>query len=154
MANLAKFDFAALDITGKNYLIWVLDNKIHLEAANLGDTIREESSSSSQDRANAMIFIRCHLNKALKREYLTVEDPLAFWKALGNRYNHQTTVILLRARYDWTHLRIQDFKSVAEYNSSLFRITSQIKLCGDTITEEMLLEKNFSTFHASNMLLQ
>ncbi|CAN6681017.1 unnamed protein product [Malus baccata var. baccata] len=120
MANLAKLDFAALDITGKNYLTWVLDNKIHLEAANLGDNIREESSSSSQDRAKAMIFIRRHLNEALKNEYLTIEDPLAFWKALRNRYNHQTT----------------------------------IKLCGDTITKEMLLEKTFSTFHASNMLLQ
>nr|XP_028959983.1 uncharacterized protein LOC114825433 [Malus domestica] len=28
------------------------------------------------------------------------------------------------------------------------------KLCGDTITEEDLLEKTFSTFHASNVLLQ
>ncbi|XP_070681795.1 uncharacterized protein [Malus domestica] len=63
-------------------------------------------------------------------------------------------VILPRACYDWTHLRIQDFKSVAEYNLALFRITSQMKLCGDTITEEMLLEKTFSTFHASNMVLQ
>ncbi|KAM2145222.1 hypothetical protein COP2_047874 [Malus domestica] len=29
-----------------------------------------------------------------------------------------------------------------------------MKLCGDTITEKMLLEKTFSTFHASNMFLQ
>ncbi|XP_050142144.1 uncharacterized protein LOC126618088 [Malus sylvestris] len=154
MANLAKLDFAALDITGKNYLTWVLDTKIHLEAANLGDTIKEESRSSSQDRAKAMIFIRRRLDEALKSEYLTVEDPLALWNALRSRYNHQTTVILPKARYDWTHLRIQDFKSVAEYNSALFRITSQMKLCGDTITEEILLEKTFSTFHASNMVLQ
>ncbi|XP_070675648.1 uncharacterized protein [Malus domestica] len=101
MANLAKLDFAALDITGKNYLTWVLDTKIHMEAANLGDTIRKESSSSSQDRAKAMIFIRHHLDEALKSE-----------------------------------------------------ITSQMKLCGDTITEEMLLEKTFNTFHAFNVLLQ
>ncbi|KAM1569792.1 hypothetical protein COP1_035009 [Malus domestica] len=100
MAYLAKLDFAALDITEKNYLTWVLDTKIHLEATNLGDTIREESSSSSQDRAKAMMFIRRHLDEALKSEYLTVEDPLALWKALRNRYNHQTTVILPRARYD------------------------------------------------------
>ncbi|KAM2188561.1 hypothetical protein ACFX1R_032089 [Malus domestica] len=118
MANLAKLEYDALDITGKNYLTWVLDTKIHLEARNLGDTIREESSSSSQDRAKAMIFIRRHLDEALKSEYLT------------------------------------DFKSVAEYNSALFRITSQMKLCGDTITEEMLLEKTYSTFHANNVLLQ
>ncbi|XP_070669139.1 uncharacterized protein [Malus domestica] len=154
MTNLAKLEYAALDITGKNYLTWVLDTKIHLEAGNLGDTIREESSSSSQNRAKAMIFIRRHLDEALKSEYLTVEDPLALWEALRSRYNHQTTVILPKARYEWSHLRIQDFKSVAEYNSALFRITSQMKLCGDTITDEILLEKNYSTFHANNVLLQ
>ncbi|XP_008358127.3 uncharacterized protein [Malus domestica] len=140
--------------TLKNYLTWVLDTKIHLEAGNLGDTIREESNSSSQERVKAMIFIRRHLDEALKSEYLTVEDPLALCQALRSRYNNQTTVILPRASYEWTHLRIQDFKSVAEYNSTLFRITSQMKLCGDTITEEMLLEKTFSIFHASNVLLQ
>ncbi|CAN6586474.1 unnamed protein product [Malus baccata var. baccata] len=150
MANLAKLEYVALDITGKNYLTWVLDTKIHLEAGNLGNTIREESSSSSQDRAKAMIFIRRHIDEALKSEYLTVEDPLALWEALRSRYNHQTTVILPKASYEWSHLRIQDFKSVAEYNSALFRITSQMKLCGDTITDEMLLEKTYSTFHAHN----
>ncbi|CAN6713814.1 unnamed protein product [Malus baccata var. baccata] len=154
MTNLAKLEYAALDITGKNYLTWVLDTKIHLEAGNLRNTIREESSSSSQDRAKAMIFIRRHIDEALKSEYLTVEDPLALWEALRSRYNHQTTVILPKARYEWSHLRIQDFKSVAEYNSTLFRITSQMKLCGDTITDEMLLEKTYSTFHANNVLLQ
>ncbi|XP_070681797.1 uncharacterized protein [Malus domestica] len=154
MVNLVKLDYAALDITGKNYLTWVLDTKIHLEVGNLGDTIKEDSSSSSQERAKAMIFIRRRLDKALKSEYLTVEDPLTLWNALRSRYNHQTTVILRRAHYEWTHLRIQDFKSVAEYNYALFRITSQLKLCGDTITEENLLEKTFSTFHASNMFLQ
>ncbi|KAM1027901.1 hypothetical protein ACFX2A_041606 [Malus domestica] len=154
MVNLVKLDYAALDITGKNYLTCVLDTKIHLEAGNLGDTIREENISSSQERAKAMIFIRRHLDEALKSEYLTVEDPLTLWNALRNRYNHQTTMILLRACYERTYLRIQDFKSVAEYNSALFRISSQMKLCGDTIPEENLLEKTFSTFHDSNVLLQ
>ncbi|XP_048435494.1 uncharacterized protein LOC125475164 [Pyrus x bretschneideri] len=126
MTNLVKLKFAALDIIRKNYLTWVLDTKIHLEAGNLRDTIREEKNSSSQDRAKAMIFIRCHLDEVLKSE----------------------------ARYEWTHLRIQDFKSAAEYKSALFRITSQMKLCGDTITKEHMLEKTLNTFHTSNVLLQ
>ena len=36
----------------------------------------------------------------------------------------------------------------------MFRITSQLKLCGENITENDMLEKTFSTFHASNLLLQ
>ncbi|CAN6687393.1 unnamed protein product [Malus baccata var. baccata] len=100
-----------------------------------------------------MIFIRRHFDEGLKSEYLTVEDPLTLWKALKNRYNHQKMMILPMARYEWTHLRIQDFKTVAEYNSAMFRIISQLKLYGETITKEDMLEKTFSTFHASNVLL-
>ena len=52
------------------------------------------------------------------------------------------------------HLRLQDFKTVSEYNSALFKISSQLKLRGEKITEEDMLENTFTTFHASNVLLQ
>ena len=41
MSNLTKLEFVALDISGKNYLSWILDAEIHLEAMNLGDTIKD-----------------------------------------------------------------------------------------------------------------
>nr|XP_008361599.1 uncharacterized protein LOC103425290 [Malus domestica] len=86
-----------------------MDAKIHLETANLEETIKEDNNASSQDWANAMIFIRHHLDEGLKSEYLMVEDPLTLYK---------------------------------------------LKLCGEPITEEDMLEKTFSTFHAFNVLLQ
>ncbi|KAJ9557422.1 hypothetical protein OSB04_012036 [Centaurea solstitialis] len=49
---------------------------------------------------------------------------------------------------------LRDFKFVSEYNSAMFRITFQLTLCDEKITDEEMLEKTFSTFHASNMLLQ
>ena len=52
------------------------------------------------------------------------------------------------------HLRLQDFNTVSEYNSTLFRINSQLKLCGEKVIEEDMLEKTCTTFHASNVLLQ
>ena len=52
------------------------------------------------------------------------------------------------------HLRLQDFKSVSEYNSTLFKITSQLRFCCEKITEEDMLEIFLTKFHASNMLLQ
>ncbi|KAA3463810.1 hypothetical protein EPI10_008129 [Gossypium australe] len=33
-------------------------------------------------------------------------------------------------------------------------ITSQLKLCGENITDENMLEKTYSTFHANNVVLQ
>ncbi|PIN21574.1 hypothetical protein CDL12_05725 [Handroanthus impetiginosus] len=117
MSNLTKLEFEALDITGKNYLSWVLDAEIHLDAKGLGATIIAGNEISNQDKA-------------------------------------KKTVILPKARYDWMYLRLQDFKTVSDYNSAIFKISSQLKLCGEKITDEDLLEKTFSTFHASNVLLQ
>ena len=108
MSNIAKLEFAALDISGKNYLSWILDAKIHLDAMNLGNTIKEGNVASQQDRAKALIFIRHHIDASLKSEYLTVKDPLILWNYLKERYDHQKTVILPKARYDWLHLRLQD----------------------------------------------
>nr|XP_016496654.1 PREDICTED: uncharacterized protein LOC107815557 [Nicotiana tabacum] len=36
----------------------------------------------------------------------------------------------------------------------MFRITSKLKLCGDKISDYDMLEKTFTTVHASNMVLQ
>ncbi|XP_021854803.1 uncharacterized protein [Spinacia oleracea] len=154
MSNLTKLEFAALDITGKNYLSWVLDAEIHLDAKDLGDTIKEGNKATSQNKAKAMIFLRHHLHEGLKIEYLTIKDPQVLWSNLKERYDHQKTVILPKARYDWLHLRLQDFKSVSEYNSAMFRITSQLKLCGEKITDAEMLEKTYSTFHLNNIVLQ
>ncbi|KAK8318165.1 hypothetical protein V6Z12_A13G156800 [Gossypium hirsutum] len=136
MSNLAKFEFAALDISGKNYLSWVLDVEIHLDAKGLGNTILTDKETSNQDKEKAMIFIRHHLHEGLKVEHLT------------------KIVILPKARYDWMHLQLQDFKTVSEYNLELFKISSQLKLCAENIIDEDLLEKTFSTSHATNVLLQ
>ena len=153
-SKLSNIDFAVLDISGKNYLPWTLDAEIHLTAKELGETIQTGNTASAQARAKAMIFLRHHLHEDLKKEYLTVKDPLILWQSLKERFDHQKQVILPKARYDWMHLRLQDFKSVSEYNSAMFSITSKLTLCGEKITDEDMLEKTFSTFHASNMLLQ
>ncbi|XP_070020736.1 uncharacterized protein [Nicotiana sylvestris] len=105
-------------------MTWILDAEIHLDAM------------------------------GLKIEYLTVKDPFVLWNGLKERYDNLKLVTLPQARYDWAHLRLQDFKSVSEYNSAMFRITSKLKLYGDNISDYDMLEKMSTTFHASNMVLQ
>ena len=154
MSNIAKLEFVVLDISGKNYLSWVLDAEIHLDAMNLGNTIKELNDASLQDRARALIFLHHRIDEGLKSEYHTVKDPFILWNNLRERYDYQKTVILPKTRYDWMHLILQDFKSVSDYNLALFKISSQLKLCGEKVTEEDMLEKTCTTFHASNVLFQ
>src|SRR5690606_19511954 len=103
----------------------------------------------------AILIILHHLAESLKDQYSDHrKDPLDLWKELKSRYDHQKTILLPKALYDWKHLRIQDFKSVDEYNSALYKLVSIMRLCGEKVTEKDLLEKTFSTFHSTNILLQ
>ena len=135
MPNLTRVAFEALDISGKNYLSWVLDVEMHLIFEELGDTIIEGSEASSQIKAKAMIFLRHQLHEDLKNEYLTVKDPEILWKDLKDMFDHQKTVVLPKARFDWLHLRLENFKFVAEYNSAMFKITSKLKLYGEKVID-------------------
>ncbi|XP_048627789.1 uncharacterized protein LOC106362984 [Brassica napus] len=63
-------------------------------------------------------------------------------------------VLLPKARHDWMHLRFLDYKSVDDYNSALFKIVSILKLCGEEISDSMMLEKTYTTFSTSNSVLQ
>ncbi|XP_056860027.1 uncharacterized protein LOC130508504 [Raphanus sativus] len=139
MSKINNLEFAALNLSGDNYLQWVLDTKILLRSKNLGDTITEDTEPSVKNKYQAIVIIRHHLAEGLKDQYLTIEDPLELWTELKNRYDHQKTVILPKALYDWRNLRIQDYKSVEEYNSVMFKIVSKLKLCGETNNELLMM---------------
>ena len=68
MSNVTKLEFAAFDISGKNYLSWILDAEIHLDAMNLGNTIKGGNTTSLQDRVKALIFLHHHIDEGLKSE--------------------------------------------------------------------------------------
>ena len=86
-----------LDISGKNYLSWILNAKIHLDAINLGATIKEGNQVSLQDHTKALIFLYHHLYKGFKNEYLIVKDAFNLWSNLKEKYDHQKIVIIPKA---------------------------------------------------------
>jgi hypothetical protein len=60
---MRKLEFTVLDIFRNNYLSWILDAEIHLEAMNLEEIIKEENNASLQDCAKAMAFIHNYLHE-------------------------------------------------------------------------------------------
>ncbi|KAF8099174.1 hypothetical protein N665_0248s0004 [Sinapis alba] len=126
MSNLTKLEINALDITGNNYMTWAVGAKMHLRGNGLLDTIDSSKTVSDEKKAKAMIFLRHHIHDGLKDEYITKEDPGDLWKSLKERFDHQKYVILPKAKHEWIHLRFQNYKSVSEYNSAMFGITSRM----------------------------
>jgi len=158
MSGINSKEFAELALDGSNYLTWAMDAKLSLTSMSLSHAINQPAAGtngpSAAEKAKALIFLRHHLNSALKLEYLTEEDPLTLWQSLKDRYDQQRSVVLPQARSDWLNLRFQDFKSVTAYNSALHRIVSLLRMCGQKVTDADIIDKTLSTFHPTNMVLQ
>ncbi|KAM1261891.1 hypothetical protein ACFX15_026649 [Malus domestica] len=79
MSNLNKLNFTALEVSGRNYLKWVQDVKLHFIAKNLRPAIEDETDNpvGEAEKATTMIFIRRHIHDLLQIEYLAQEDPRA-----------------------------------------------------------------------------
>ncbi|XP_068332850.1 uncharacterized protein [Pyrus communis] len=145
-----------VQVSGRNYLKWVQDVKLHLTAKSLRPTIEEATDEpvGEAEKVIAMIFIRRYIHDALQTKHLAEEDPRALWVVLADRFDHQKDIFLPETRHNWQRLRLQDFKSVNEYNFEVCRIRSLLNFCNETLPEEDLLEKTYSTFFASNIVLQ
>jgi len=64
ISNLTNFEFVefvTLDITRKNYLYWILNVEIHLDAMNLDNTIKERNKAYEQ------LICSCENNIVKKR---------------------------------------------------------------------------------------
>ncbi|KAD3640447.1 hypothetical protein E3N88_29670 [Mikania micrantha] len=133
---------------------WTAHVKRHLKSMGVLETIIEGNECTEQDKAKADVFLHKHIDEMLQFEYFNCDDPYVLWRDLQSRFDHQREVLLPTSRDEWNNLRFQDFKKVNEYTSALFRICSTLRICGQIVTEEDMLEKTFSTFHASNINLQ
>ena len=125
-------EFEELALDGHNYPTWALDIKISLASKNilsalLPPTERVEPLHDAY-KYNALYIIRNHLHPDLKAEYVMEEEPNVLWLSLKNRYEQQKAVILPEANHEWTHIRLQDYKSIGDYNDVVHKILSLIHI--------------------------
>jgi hypothetical protein len=151
-------EFEELILDGHNYPIWAMDVKISLALRGVYEAIlpSEERIVQLLDpfKYNALYIIRNHLHVDLKSEFVMEEEPHVLWAALQTRYEQQKAVILLEANHDWTMLRLQDFKSIGEYNHIVHKICAMLCFCEKEPSEVDKIEKTLQTMPPSDRILQ
>ena len=146
--------FEALEADGSNYLEWSIDAKSYLCAEGLDGALKSPIPGDlpATSKWKAFFILRRHLDASLRQQYIHVEDPHTLWEQLEARFRHEK-VVLAQARNDWIHLRVLDFPNFLMFNAELHRITSLLRLCGEEVTEEELIEKTLSTFPPASAIL-
>lgn len=142
MANIEKLQFSALDITGADYISWTTNVEFHLESLALRETIKEVNTSTAQEKAKSVIFLRRHFNESIIHDYAYMRDPKELWKSLKERFDHQRDITLPLAKNEWKNMRFQDFNKVMNYNYAMLGIVAKLRYCGETILNLKCLRKH------------
>jgi hypothetical protein len=63
-------------------------------------------------------------------------------------------VILPEANHDWIHLRVQDYKSIGDYNHVVHKICAKLRFCEKKPYDEYKIEKILTTMLLSDRVLK
>ena len=89
MARIEHLQFPALQITGENYVGWVTNVKPYLVMKKLIG-----SKSPPEHKAEAIIFLKKHLDENVTHDYASIENPAGLWQTLKERFDNQREVNL------------------------------------------------------------
>ena len=155
--NMSTKEFEELALDGHNYPTWASDIEITFASRGIIDAIAAPITGTDPvnevKKNTALFLLRLYIHKDLKQEYLMERCPHNLWKSLKERYEQQKELIWPSANHEWNHLRLQDFKSVAEYNHALHSICSKLKFCEKEPTEADKIEKTLSTMLPEDRIL-
>ena len=155
---MAVKEFEQLALDGHNYPTWAVDVKVSLSWRGLYRAVAppQEGVAPLDDQYvfSALYIIRSHIHPDLKAEYLLEENPWNLWTSLKKRYEQQKALILPAANYEWTQLRLQDFKTVSDYNHAIHRICWKLQFCEKEPSDADKIEKTLSTMLPSKRILQ
>jgi hypothetical protein len=91
MTDIAKGEFAKLDMDGSNYLTWAIDIEIKLNGLCLNHTLLQpEAGKDKRAKPKALHFMQHHLHQDLKSGYMIESNPLVLWRSLKDRFNQQS----------------------------------------------------------------
>jgi hypothetical protein len=68
------------------------------------------------------------------------EESYSLWVALKGRYEQQKVILLSEANHEWTQIRLQDFKSIEDYNHAIHKVCAKLRFCEKEPSEEDKIE--------------
>ena len=158
MTDPTRPEFEILDSEGIEYHCWVSDVETTFMGKDYTSTIipstdPKDKEPSEKVKANALMFLRRHIDPSLRWEYLQLKTPKELWDALKGRFGNIHDTLLPELTVQWNEIRLLDYKRVNDFNKDMLRLKARLTFCGKEITEDDMIQKTLSTFPTSAVIL-
>ena len=142
-------DFEILDINSADYHRWVSDMEIAFASKGFTQILSDQGAAipyGDHARAQAVMYIRRHIDRTLKRQYLNEKDPKVLWDKLKDRFANVKDTQLPELTLKWETIKFSEFETVNQFQQEIISLQSDLFALGITKDDKDLIEKTFSTF--------
>ncbi|XP_050384034.1 uncharacterized protein LOC126800674 [Argentina anserina] len=153
MPENTRIEFDILDSHGTEYHQWVSDVQITFVEKKFTTAINppkeKEDQASDEVKAQALIFLRRHMDKVLNKQCLKDIYPSVLWEALKERFNNVHDARWPTLLAAWRYVRLLDFAKVHDYHQWMLNLQADLNVCGKEETDDDMIEKTLETFPES-----
>ena len=91
------------------------------------------------------MILQRHMETTLQIQFMHIRDPVVLCAELNARFKDQEMLYLPQARADWANFCVMDFSKILAYDEELHRIVSNLRVCGEPVSNGEMIEKTLST---------
>jgi hypothetical protein len=149
MSSPQRPEFDILDTNGVNYHSWVSDMEIAFASKGFLPILSDNGAAipyGDHARAQAVMFMRRHIDRTLKKQYLDIKDPKVLWDKLKNRFANVKDSQLPELTLKWETIKFSEFETVNKFQQEIISLQSDLLALGIKKEDKDLIEKTFSTF--------
>ncbi|XP_026417144.1 uncharacterized protein LOC113312621 [Papaver somniferum] len=151
-----RLEFKLLDSAGLEYHRWVADVGTTFAAKDFTSTIKpsaDPAPTTEKDIANALMFLKRHIDPNLRWGYHHLKTPKELWDALDSRFGNIHDSLIPRLNVLWNEIRFLDYVKVNDFQKDMLQIQARMDFCGKKLTDEEMIQKTLLTFPTSSMIL-
>ncbi|XP_026438248.1 uncharacterized protein LOC113336788 [Papaver somniferum] len=149
-------EFELLDSAGLEYHRWVSDVETTFVAKDFTSTINSSADAAPEtekDKANALMFLKRHIDPNLRWGYHHLKTTKELWDALDSRFGNIHDSLIPQLNVLWNEILFFDYVKVNDFHKDMLQIQARMDFCGKKLTDEKMIHKTLSTFPTSSMIL-
>ncbi|XP_026415856.1 uncharacterized protein LOC113311229 [Papaver somniferum] len=151
-------EFELLDSTGLEYRHWAADVETTYATKDHTATIKPSTvanvvPATEKENANALMFLKRHIDPNLRWGYHHFKTPKELWDALESRFGNIHDSLFPQLQVQWNEIRFLDYVKVNDFQKGMLQLQARLNFCGTKLTDGEMIQKTLSTFLTSLIIL-
>ncbi|XP_026439753.1 uncharacterized protein LOC113338580 [Papaver somniferum] len=116
-------------------------------------TEKDASPATEKEKAEALLYLKEHIDPNLLWGYQHTMCPKELWDALASRFGSIEDCLIPQLNEQWNDIRFLDYVKVGDFQRDMLKLQAHLNFCRIKLPDKDMIQKTLSTFPLSSVIL-